>query len=117
MEQHRKVENAIIQAPPLPSRPPERPSRELEYQGDIPPAYEPEHDDGCFGGVDLPIALPQISHGDGVPFVRGYTEQLEDLGISQTTFLTFVDTLNATIIPNPEAQVVNKVAGLAGWFV
>jgi hypothetical protein len=67
--------------------------------------------------LSRPIALPQIDYGDASPFVRGYSSEMERLGIDQGSFLHFVDAINVSIIPNAEAQIVNKAAGLAGWFV
>jgi hypothetical protein len=58
-----------------------------------------------------------VGTGSLFPFVRAYSDQLEDAGILQRVFIEFLDNLNATVIPNPEAQIANKAAGLAGWFV
>jgi hypothetical protein len=78
--------------------------------------YDQEEGDGWYG-LSVPVALPQAGFGQGVPFVRAYSDQLEDAGILQRVFIEFLDNLNATVIPNPEAQIANKAAGLAGWFV
>jgi hypothetical protein len=72
--------------------------------------------DGWYG-LSVPVALPQTGYGQGVPFLRAYSDQLEDAGIPQRTFVEFLDALNVTIVPNPETQIANKAAGLAGWFV
>lgn len=64
-----------------------------------------------------PLALPQIAYGDGQPFIRGYNDQLEWHGISQTEFIRIVDAINVAIVPNPENQIFQKGANIAGWFV
>ena len=86
-----------------------------------PPGYE-EEDPGLDGGdgwygLSVPVAIPQTGYGQGVPFLRAYSDQLEHAGIPQRTFVEFLDALNVTIVPNPETQIANKAAGLAGWFV
>jgi hypothetical protein len=85
------------------------------------PGYEEEdrESDGGDGwyGLSVPVALPQTGYGQGVPFLRAYSDQLEDAGIPQRVFVEFLDALNVTVVPNPETQIANKAAGLAGWFV
>ena len=70
-----------------------------------------------WSGLPVPVALPQAGFGQGVPFIRAYSDQLEEAGISRRIFLDFLDALNVTVVPNPETQIVNKAAGIAGWFV
>ncbi|KAJ5938692.1 hypothetical protein N7466_001826 [Penicillium verhagenii] len=64
-----------------------------------------------------PIALPQISYGDGQPFLRGYSNELSRYGISEAEFIRLVDAINVAIIPSPENQIFQKGANIAGWFV
>lgn len=64
-----------------------------------------------------PIALPQISYGDGQPFLRGYANELVRYGISEGGFIRLVDAINVAIIPNPENQIFQKGANIAGWFM
>lgn len=85
------------------------------------PGYDQE-DQGTRGeegwyGLSVPVALPQAGFGQGIPFIRAYSDQLEDAGIPQRVFVEFLDALNVTVVPNPETQIANKAAGLAGWFV
>ncbi|KAI5479931.1 hypothetical protein MNV49_002221 [Pseudohyphozyma bogoriensis] len=69
------------------------------------------------GPLRRPIALPQTGTSSASPFLRGFSTDLEDAGVCQREFMTFVDALNVTIIPNPEVQIAAKAAGIAGWFV
>lgn len=64
-----------------------------------------------------PLGLPQIAHGDGQPFVRGWNHQLAYYGISEAEFIGIVDAINVAIIPNPENQIFQKGANIAGWFL
>lgn len=63
------------------------------------------------------IALPQISFGDGQPFLRGYATELVRYGISESDFFRLIDAINVAIIPNPENQIFQKGANIAGWFM
>jgi hypothetical protein len=109
---------------PFPAPPPLPPHRSPTHSPDPkPPLYDDfsstpcETDPKTTSTLSRPIALPQINFGEGVPFVRGYSTDLAGFGITETQFFQFVDSVNMSIIPNAEAQIVNKVAGLAGWFV
>ena len=64
-----------------------------------------------------PMVLLQQDHGDGVPFIRGYSGELLRRGITEQEFLTFVDVLNTTRAPNPEMQIFQKTAVVASFFV
>ena len=64
-----------------------------------------------------PLALPQISYGDGQPFLRGYSDELRQYGISKSEFIGILDAVNVAIIPNPEVQIGQKAARIAGFFV
>lgn len=63
------------------------------------------------------LALPQSAYGDGQPFIRGYSEHLQQYGISKPTFIEILDAINVAIIPNPEMQIFQKGANIAGWFL
>lgn len=65
----------------------------------------------------LPVILPQIEYGDGAPFLRGYSNELRRRGISSRQFFEVLDAINIAIIPNPENQIFQKGASIAGWFV
>ncbi|KLO14089.1 hypothetical protein SCHPADRAFT_332718 [Schizopora paradoxa] len=67
-------------------------------------------------GLTKPFCLPQSGSGFDTPFGRGYSDALQQLGISQKTFLDFVDGLNMAMISSPPLQVVN-VAGMVISFV
>lgn len=64
-----------------------------------------------------PLALPQVEYGDGKPFMRGYSDELQHYGIEERQFIQILDTVNKAIIPNPENQIFQKAANIAGWFV
>jgi hypothetical protein len=64
-----------------------------------------------------PIILPQTGYIRGSPFLRGYSKDLQGYGISSTEFLEIVDEINIANVPNPENQLFQKVASVAGWFV
>jgi hypothetical protein len=64
-----------------------------------------------------PIILPQTGYIRGSPFLRGYGKDLQGYGISSTEFLQIVDEINIANVPNPENQLFQKVASVAGWFV
>ena len=64
-----------------------------------------------------PLALPQIAYGDGQPFVRGYSNELIQYGISPEQFIQVLDAINVAIIPSPENQIFQKGANIAGWFL
>jgi len=67
-------------------------------------------------GLPMPFCLPQTGTGFDAPFARGYGQALEQVGISQKTFLDFLDGLNMAMIASPPLQVVN-VAGFIVGFV
>lgn len=68
-------------------------------------------------GAFRPFALPQIAYGDGQPFLRGYSNELVPYGIPPEEFIRVLDAINVAIIPNPENQIFQKGANIAGWFV
>lgn len=63
------------------------------------------------------MALPQIAYGDGQPFLRAYSDELRCRGISMEIFIAVLDDINVAIIPNPEVQIFQKTAKIAGFFV
>ncbi len=67
-------------------------------------------------GLPMPFCLAQSGTGFDAPFARGYGQALEQVGISQKTFLDFLDGLNMAMIASPPLQVVN-VAGFIVGFV
>ncbi|KAF2166623.1 hypothetical protein M409DRAFT_23257 [Zasmidium cellare ATCC 36951] len=64
-----------------------------------------------------PVALPQTDYGDAKPFLRGYSDELRIYGISERVFIDIVDTINIALVPNPEAQIFQKAADVAGNFL
>lgn len=72
---------------------------------------------GVGRGGFRPLALPQISYGDGQPFLRGYSRVLQQYNISFRDFMQILDAINVAIIPNPENQIFQKGANIAGWFL
>ncbi|KAF5722567.1 hypothetical protein FMUND_2746 [Fusarium mundagurra] len=64
-----------------------------------------------------PLILPQIAFGAGEPFLRGYSSEITRYGISRDQFLRVVDEINVARTPNPEVQLFQMGAGIAGWFV
>lgn len=60
-----------------------------------------------------PIVIPAIDSRLGSPFMRAYPPELDRFGISEETFLSFLDQLNHVMKPN---QVVEAV-GIAGGAV
>lgn len=68
-------------------------------------------------GLPFPVILAQCrpdSHTLG--FVRAYAPILAEVGIEQSTFLSFIDELNSIVRSHPQAQVLN-IAALAGKAV
>ncbi|KLO04618.1 hypothetical protein SCHPADRAFT_947574 [Schizopora paradoxa] len=66
-------------------------------------------------GLSQPFCLPQSGGGFDTPFARGYGPALYQLGISQNTFLDFVDGLNMAMISSPPLQVVDMAGMLIGF--
>lgn len=83
------------------------------YGGRRSPRYQDRTRDSRF----RPLALPQVTYGDGQPFLRGYSDELMLRGISEQTLLAILDDINVAIIPNPEVQIFQKGASIAGWFM
>ena len=74
-------------------------------------------DRGFDGSRFRPFAIPQYMYGEGQPFLRAYSQELASRGISENDFIRVVDELNIAVIPNPEAQIFQKSAQIAGYFV
>ncbi|KAK9252660.1 hypothetical protein V1507DRAFT_390646 [Lipomyces tetrasporus] len=72
----------------------------------------PSHD--AIPPLRMPIAVPQMMAGTGVPFSRAYSSELEPHGISCVEFLEFVDKLNVVSTANPPLQVLDLVGGVLG---
>lgn len=90
------------------------------------PAYDSrdEHRGQFYGDMGLPmdvsfrpLALPQVAYGDDQPFLRGYSRELSRYGVSEQEFIGLLDAINVAIIPNPENQIFQKGANIAGWFL
>ena len=64
-----------------------------------------------------PLVLPQIEYGKGQPFLRGYSDELARFGLHIQEFMAVVDAINVAIVPNPENQIFQIGAIIAGWFV
>ncbi|KAJ5684074.1 uncharacterized protein N7477_000419 [Penicillium maclennaniae] len=84
---------------------------------DLPPCYESPASDRRDRYQGQSDALPQIAYGDEQPFLRGYTRELGQYGISEQEFIGLLDAINVAIIPNPENQIFQKGANIAGWFL
>lgn len=83
------------------------------YSREVPNNYNINNNNHFF----RPLALPQISFGDGQPFLRGYSNELQQYNISFDDFMRTLDAINVAIIPNPEHQIFQKGANIAGFFV
>lgn len=64
-----------------------------------------------------PFVLPQITYGQGQPFLRGFSDELRRYGISEKEFIEAVDAINVAAVPSPEVQIFQKGANIAGWFL
>lgn len=84
----------------------------------FPMAAEPFYDQGVAQPQSFrPLVLPQIQVGDGAPFIRAYSSELNRHGITLHQFITVLDEINMARIPNPEAQLFQKGASIAGNFM
>ncbi|KAH8698683.1 hypothetical protein BGW36DRAFT_295041 [Talaromyces proteolyticus] len=103
--------NSDYQSPQVNAQPPLPPRQRYTENNDY-------QDSGYSQSPDFrPLALPQITYGDGQPFLRGYSNELRQYGVSFRDFIQALDNINIAIIPNPEAQVFQKGANIAGWFL
>ena len=50
----------------------------------------------CPKKLDKPIAIPQAHNDIGMPFARAYSDTLAQHGISEASFLQFIDDLNVS---------------------
>jgi hypothetical protein len=93
------------------------------HQGPSPQVYNNGYNNGhCLRGSSnnnffRPLALPQLSYGNDQPFLRGYSNELQQYNISLDDFMQALDAINIAIIPNPENQIFPKGANIAGFFV
>jgi hypothetical protein len=62
----------------------------------------------------LPIAIPQMTKGRGMPFMRLNSPALQELGISETEFIEFIDTLNIVSAASPPFKVLDLAGGIIG---
>lgn len=73
----------------------------------------PPNPNGPVGRLALPVAIPQRRPKDkSRGFIRAYAPDLENVGIDQTSWLDFIETLNEASLANPWIQAINLV-GLA----
>lgn len=69
------------------------------------------------GQLSLPVVITQRRPNNRTKgFVRAYSPILEDVGISQTAFLDFIDQLNTSLAPSPWLEAIN-LAAAAGHSV
>ncbi|KAK4496406.1 hypothetical protein PRZ48_012386 [Zasmidium cellare] len=61
--------------------------------------------------------LPQITSGDGQPFLRAYSNDLSYYGMTARQFVEVIDTINKAIVPNQAKKVFQSAATVAGFFV
>lgn len=114
------------------------PYREDWSQTDAPPSYESQQEYAAYNpnqerrygssrqhrGSESPrsfefrpLVLPQVAYGKEQPFIRGFSDELRGYGISERDFIEVVDAINVAIVPSPEAQIFQKGANIAGWFL
>lgn len=126
--------------PPLPVRPalkrsldmPPPSANPISYPNPAPPSYSSSeyfehpntlcHTPDLYSTsgqyLDLPLAIPQSGYGSTSPFLRAHSEELlGSRGISQASFIAWIDAFNLASTPSAELQIVGKVAGIAGFFV
>jgi hypothetical protein len=58
-----------------------------------------------------------MDNTDGAPFPRGYSDELRHHSIFEHVVLELLDGFNVARIPNPEGQITQKGANIAGWCV
>jgi hypothetical protein len=64
-----------------------------------------------------PLILPQVAFGAGEHFLRGYSSEISRYGVPRDQLLRVIDEINIARTPNPEAQLFQKGANIAGWFL
>lgn len=62
----------------------------------------------------LPVAIPQMTKGRGVPFMRLNSPVLQEYGISEREFIEFIDTLNIVSAASPPFKVLDLAGGIIG---
>ena len=59
----------------------------------------------------LPVAIPQVAVGLGVPFIRAYCPLLAQHHVVEQDFVKFIDDLNAVATSSPPLKVLDLVGG------
>ncbi|KAK5996301.1 hypothetical protein PT974_03056 [Cladobotryum mycophilum] len=62
----------------------------------------------------VPIAIPQMSKGRGVPFMRIHAPMLQQYGIQEREFIDFIDQLNVVSAASPPFKVLDLAGGFIG---
>lgn len=62
----------------------------------------------------LPIAIPQMTKGRGMPFMRLNSPVLQEHGISEPEFIEFIDTLNIVSAASPPFKILDLAGGIIG---
>lgn len=67
--------------------------------------------------ISLPVCVPQAGANpkEQSGFIRGYNPDLNNIGISQNTFLNFIDGLNMAITASPPLRVVDFAGKIIGF--
>ncbi|EHK48691.1 hypothetical protein TRIATDRAFT_15133, partial [Trichoderma atroviride IMI 206040] len=61
-----------------------------------------------------PIAIPQMTKGRGMPFMRLNAPVLQEHGISEPEFIEFIDTLNIVSAASPPFKILDLAGGIIG---
>lgn len=59
----------------------------------------------------LPVAIPQVAPGAGVPFMRAYCSLLAQHRVAEQDFIKFIDGLNTVVTSSPPLKVLDLVGG------
>ncbi|PON23754.1 hypothetical protein TGAM01_v207401 [Trichoderma gamsii] len=62
----------------------------------------------------LPVAIPQMTKGRGMPFMRLNAPVLQEYGISEPEFIEFIDTLNIVSAASPPLKILDLAGGIIG---
>lgn len=62
----------------------------------------------------LPVAIPQMTKGRGMPFMRLNSPVLQEHGISESDFIEFIDTLNIVSAASPPFKILDLAGGIIG---
>ncbi len=89
---------------------------EASFIHDHPPPSDLKHAHAG-GRLSLPVVLPQRRPKDrSRGFIRAYAPMLEDCGIDQATWLSFLDTFQKSSIANPWLNAIN-LASIGTMFI